>query len=118
MHRKWRVIALICLSQVLVLALWFSTTAVVPSLQKERTLTSFQVSLLTSSVQVGFVIGTLVSGFFGLADRLNLRRFFAASAAVAAGANLLILALDPASLGIPALRLVVGICMAEFIQSA
>src|SRR6516225_5077036 len=110
--RKWRVIALICLSQVLVLALWFSTTAVVPSLQKERTLTSFQVSLLTSSVQVGFVIGTLVSAFFGLTDRLNLRRFFAASAAVAAGANLLILALDPASLGIPALRLVVGICMA------
>src|SRR6516162_1604094 len=109
---KWRVIALICLSQVLVLALWFSTTAVVPSLQKERTLTPFQVSLLTSSVQVGFVIGTLVSAFFGLADRLNLRRFFAASAAVAAAANLLILALDPASLGIPALRLVVGICMA------
>ena len=112
MSEKWRVITLICLCQVLVLALWFSTTAVVPSLQKERTLTSFQISLLSSSVQVGFVIGTLVSGFLGLADRLNLRRFFMVAAAIAAVANLLILALDPASLGIPVFRLVVGICMA------
>jgi MFS family permease len=109
---KWRVIMLICCCQVLVLALWFSTTAVVPSLQKERTLTSFHVSLLTSSVQIGFVIGTLLSGFLGLADRLNLRHFFMASAAIAAVANSSTLLLDPASLGIPALRFVVGMCMA------
>ena len=109
---KWRTIVLICVSQVLVLALWFSTTAVVPSLQKERALTSFHVSLLTSSVQIGFVIGTLVSGILGLSDRLNLRDFFMVSAAVAAAANALILMFDPASWGIPALRLVVGICMA------
>src|SRR5262245_16817506 len=112
MSDKWRVITLICLCQVLVLALWFSTTAVVPSIQKERTLTTFHVSLLTSSVQVGFVIGTLVSGILGLADRLNLRQFFRVAAGVAAAANLLILSLDPASLGIPVLRFVVGLCMA------
>jgi MFS family permease len=113
MHpRKWRTIPLICLSQVLVLALWFSTTAVVPSLQKERVLTSFHVSLLTSSVQIGFVLGTLISGTLGLADRLNLRHFFMGAAAVAAAANAFILTLDPGSWGIPALRLVVGICMA------
>src|SRR5881392_2399316 len=94
MSEKWRVITLICLSQVLVLALWFSTTAVVPALQKERALTSFQVSLLTSSVQIGFVIGTLVSGILGFADRLNLRHFFMAAAAVAAAANALTLTLD------------------------
>jgi hypothetical protein len=92
--RKWRFIIVICISQVLVLALWFSTTAVVPSLQKERTLTAFHVSLLTSSVQVGFVIGTFVSAFLGLADRLDLRRFFSAAAASAAAANILILTLD------------------------
>src|SRR5215467_1557355 len=112
MFKKWRSITLICLCQVLVLALWFSTTAVVPSLQKERTLTPFHISLLTSSVQIGFVIGTFISAFLGLADRLDLRRFFTAAAASAAAANFLILTLDPASLGIPALRLVVGICMA------
>src|SRR5206468_9324446 len=109
---KWRVIALICLCQVLVLALWFSTTAVVPALQKERTLTSFHISVLTSSVQVGFVIGTLVSALLGLADRLDLRRFFMAAAAAAAVVNIVILTLDPASWGIPALRLLGGVCMA------
>ena len=108
MSEKWRVIGLICLCQVLVMALWFSTTAVVPSLQKERTLSSFHVSLLTSSVQIGFVIGTLASAVFGLADRLNPRRFFMSTAAIAAAANLAILMLDPASLGIPALRLLLN----------
>ena len=94
------------------MALWFSTTAVVPSLQKERVLTSFHVSLLTSSVQVGFVAGTLLSAIFGLADRLNLRYFFMGSAAAAAVANLLILTFDPASFGIPVLRFLIGVCMA------
>jgi MFS family permease len=112
MSQKWRIISLICICQVLVLTLWFSTTAVVPSLQKERTLTPFHVSLLTSSVQIGFVIGTVVSAFLGLADRLNLRRFFMVAAATAAAANILILMLDPSSLGIPVLRLAIGMCMA------
>ncbi len=109
---KWRVIILICASQVLVMALWFSTTAVVPSLQKEQTLTPFHISLLTSSVQVGFVAGTLISAFLGLADRLDLRRFFSAAAATAAISNLLILTSNPGSLKIPALRFIVGMCMA------
>ena len=91
MTEKWRVITLICICQVLVMALWFSTTAVVPSLQRERVLTPFHVSLLTSSVQIGFVAGTLISAFLGLADRLDLRRFFMTAAATASVANLLIL---------------------------
>jgi MFS family permease len=110
--QKWRVIALICICQVLVMALWFSTTAVVPSLQKERALTQFHISLLTSSVQVGFVAGTLISSLLGLADRLDLRRFFIGAAGTAAVANLLILVPDPGSLKIPALRFIVGMCMA------
>jgi MFS family permease len=112
MPGKWRVIILICICQVLVMALWFSTTAVVPSLQKERTLTPFFVSLLTSSVQVGFVAGTLISALLGLADRLDLRRFFMTAAGIAAAANLLIVTLDPNSIGIPALRFITGMCMA------
>src|SRR5262249_43770582 len=107
MSNRWSMIALICVCQVLVLTLWVSTTAVVPSLQKERALTPFHVSLLTSSVQVGFVIGTIVSAFLGLADRLSLRHFFMAAAATGAIANILTLSVDPASLGIPVLRLVV-----------
>jgi len=109
---KWRVITLICICQVLVMALWFSTTAVIPSLQKERTLTPFHISVLTSSVQIGFVAGTLISALLGLADRLDLRRFFMGAAGTAAIANLLILVPEPGSLKIPVLRFIVGMCMA------
>jgi MFS family permease len=109
---KWRVILLICICQVLVMTLWFSTTAVVPSLQKEQPLSAFKVSLLTSSVQLGFVAGTLISAFLGLADRLEPKRFFMTAAGAAAGANLLILLFAPGSALIPALRFVTGLCMA------
>jgi MFS family permease len=112
MSHKWNVVILICVCQVLVMALWFSTTAVVPSLQKETTLSGFQVSVLTSGVQVGFVVGTLISALLGLADRLDLRLFFAVSAGAAAAANLGILAFDAGSSAIPGLRFLTGVCMA------
>ena len=63
-------------------------------------------------MQAGFVIGCLASALLGLADRLDPRRLFAASACVGALANALLLVVDPASLAAPALRVVTGICMA------
>src|SRR5204863_292486 len=75
-------------------------------------LSNFAQATLTSAVQIGFVIGCLVSAVLGLADRLELRRLFAASAAVGAVANALLLVVDPRSLAAPLLRLVTGICMA------
>ncbi len=66
------------------MALWFSASAVVPSLIAEYALTPTQASLFTSSVQAGFVAGTLASAVLGLADRIDPRRFFMASALVAA----------------------------------
>src|SRR4029453_14770374 len=69
-------------------------------------------SALTSGVQIGFVIGCLVSALLGLADRIEPRRLFAASAAVGATANALLLVIDPSTWAAPALRLATGICMA------
>ena len=84
---KWASISVLCLCQVAVMALWFSASAVVPSLTVEYGLSGFTQSLLTSSVQAGFVAGSLVSALFGLADRLDPRRFFMASALAATAAN-------------------------------
>jgi len=67
---------------------------------------------LTSSVQVGFVVGCLASAAFGLPDRIDPRRLFAACAFIGAAANALLLVVDPASLAAPLLRGVTGICMA------
>ena len=72
-------IAILALCQVMAMALWFSASAVVPQLVAEYRLSGFMQSALTSGVQLGFVAGCLVSAFLGLADRLELRRFFAGS---------------------------------------
>ena len=103
---------IIAVCQVMAMALWFSASAIIPALAAEFRLSNFQQATLTSAVQVGFVIGCLASAVLGLADRLELRRFFAASAALGAAANALLLVVDPRSPLAPLLRLVTGICMA------
>jgi MFS family permease len=105
-------IAIIALCQVAAMALWFSASAVIPALAAEFHLSNFQKAALTSGVQAGFVIGCLASALLGLADRLDPRRFFAVSAAIGAGANALLLVVDPAGPVAPVLRVVTGACMA------
>jgi len=109
---RWRSLALIAYCQVAALALWFSATAIVPSLARDYALSATMQSLFTSAVQAGFVVGTLCSAFLGLADRLDPRRFFAAATLVATLANAAILLLDPTSPTVIVLRFVTGICMA------
>jgi MFS family permease len=105
-------IAILALCQVMAMALWFSASAVVPQLVAEYRLSGFMQSALTSGVQLGFVAGCLVSAFLGLADRLELRGFFAGSALLGAAANALLLVVDPASAWMPLLRFVTGMAMA------
>jgi MFS family permease len=105
-------IAIIAICQVAAMALWFSASAVIPALVAEFRLSGFAQAALTSGVQAGFVFGCLASALFGLADRVDPRRLFAASACVGAAANAALLAVDPASPGAPLLRFVTGACMA------
>lgn len=105
-------LTLLILCEVLALSLWFSSTAVIPSLKADFGLDDAAASLISSMVSVGFVIGTLISASFGLADRLPPVRFFAVSAMLAAAANAAIIFVDPTSWAVPALRLVVGLAMA------
>lgn len=112
MTEKWKSISILVVAQIFALSVWFSATAVVPELQKNFDLPSFQISLFTTAVQVGFVFGTLLSAILGLADRLNPKLFFALSAIVAALANAFILALDITSYWVIALRFITGVCMA------
>jgi len=108
--RASMIVVAVC--QVAAMALWFSASAVVPALAAEFHLSAFAQATLTTAVQVGFVVGCVISAVLGLADRLELRRFFAVSAAVGALANALLLAVDPATAAAPLLRFVTGVCMA------
>src|SRR3954463_2964417 len=109
---KWPSLAALCGAQVLALSLWFSATAIVPSLRQSAAIDDFSASLFTSAVQAGFVVGTLISALLGLADRFDPRRLFTVAALIAAAANSLILAVPPTSPAMPLLRLVTGAAMA------
>ena len=109
---KWTSLAVLCLCQVAVMALWFSASAIVPALSAEYRLDGFAKSLFTSSVQAGFVAGTLTSAILGLADRIEPRRFFMVSALIGAAANGAILLVEPTSLWVAPLRFMTGACMA------
>jgi MFS family permease len=72
----------------LAMTTWFSATAVLPQLRIAWTLTTLQASLLTIAVQVGFVVGALVSAFFNLADIVPARTLMLLGALAAAAVNL------------------------------
>ena len=112
MSDKARSLAVLAVCEVAVMALWFSASAVLPSILAEYPLSPTQASLYTSGVQAGFVTGTLLSAIFGMADRLDPRRFFMMSALVAAIANGLILMVEPTSSWVILFRFVTGACMA------
>jgi MFS family permease len=109
---KWASLAVLCFCQVAVMALWFSASAVIPSLAAEYGLDDFTQSLYTSSVQAGFVAGSLVSALLGLADRYDPRRLFMTAALIAALANAGILLVEPTSAWVVVFRFVTGACMA------
>ena len=105
-------IAIASLAMISALGLWFSASAVVPALRVQESLDPIIASMFSSAVQVGFVIGTIVSAFFVLADRIDPRSLFALSSLIAAAANLAILLFEPSSPLVVLCRFLTGICMA------
>jgi MFS family permease len=105
-------ITIIAFCQVAAMSLWFSASAVLPALTAEYQLSSFTQAALTSAVQLGFVVGCVVSALLGLPDRVDPRRLFGASAALGALANAGLLVIDPSSYAALALRAVTGVVMA------
>jgi MFS family permease len=82
-----RQLGFIAAVQVLAMATWFSASAVVPALRADWGLTTAGATLLTVSVQLGFVTGALTAAVLNLADRIPAHRLVAVCALVAAGAT-------------------------------
>jgi len=93
------------------MATWFSATAIVPELTARWGLSASAAAWLTIGVQVGFVAGALGSSLVNLADVVRLDRLMAASAALGAVANLVLLA-EPGAGGAIAARVVTGLALA------
>ncbi len=107
-----RQLGLIASVQVLALATWFSASAVVPTLRVEWVLGTAGATLLTAAVQLGFVVGAVLSAATNLADRVPAHRL-AAGAALLAGLSTAAIAVfaDGPGAAVP-LRFVTGMALA------
>ncbi|MEM8488977.1 MAG: MFS transporter [Bacteroidota bacterium] len=87
MQIKWRNLLLLAIAELLAMTLWFSASAVLPQLGVVWELTEGQRSWMTMSVQIGFVVGALLSAVLNLADRIPARLLFAGCALAGACFN-------------------------------
>lgn len=105
-------IGLLLLAEVAAMSLWFISAAVLPDMLREAALSPFRQAALSSGVQAGFVIGALISAILGIADRIDPRRVFAASAIAAAVVNATLLISTPGSAAAIAARFLTGALLA------
>ena len=100
---RWRTLALLSAAELLGMSLWFSASAVAPALRAEWRLTETQAGWLTLSVQLGFVVGTLLSALLNLPDIISSRHLFTSAAIAGAITN--------AAFGLFAESFGVGVCL-------
>ncbi len=110
--RQWRNLTLLALAELLGLTLWFSSSAVTPAIKADWGLSAGAVAWLVMAVQIGFVVGTFLSGVLNLPDVISARKLFAISAGLGALSNAgFALMADGLAAGI-AFRLATGISLA------
>ncbi len=109
---RTRSLIFLLLAQVAAMTTWFATTASLAAMRQGWTLTPFQEGLMTSSVQAGFVGGTLTSALLSAADRYDPRNLFMTAAAIAGIACLLVVLFEPTDVTVPMLRFATGFCLA------
>ena len=83
-----RILPIIVLSQFCCTSLWFAGNAVMPELYLKFSLNEEALGHLTSAVQFGFILGTLIFAFLSLADRFSPSKLFFISAVFGAIFNL------------------------------
>jgi MFS family permease len=108
--RRWRILLLLGLAELLGMSLWFSGSAIAPQLQEQWSLSGSQVGWLATAVQLGFVAGTAVVAILNLADILPSRLLFATAAVLGAMANAALLAADGFATAIVT-RFACGFCL-------
>lgn len=79
LRRKWWMIGLLALAELLAMSVWFSASSVVTELASIMQLDASGQSWLTMSVQIGFVAGAFVASVFTLSDRFSAKWLFVLS---------------------------------------
>lgn len=107
-----RAIGIVALAQFLGTSLWFSANSAAQDLARQWGASAADIGTLTSAVQFGFIVGTLVLAVTGLADRYRASRIFVASALFGAAANACFAIFASSVFSGAILRFVVGLCLA------
>ncbi|WP_192820927.1 nitrate/nitrite transporter [Rufibacter sp. LB8] len=111
MHKQESFLPTIVLAQFACTSLWFAGNAVLPELIPLFHLEASSLPHLTSAVQLGFILGTLVFAVFTVSDRFSPSKVFLVCALAGAVCNLSLLGAS----GLPTLlgsRFLTGFCLA------
>jgi len=84
------ILAKIVVSQFFCTSLWFAGNAIMPDIIQQLHFEAGSLAHLTSVVQFGFILGTLVFALFMISDRISPSRVFFISSLIAGGCNLAI----------------------------
>lgn len=110
--RPWYILPIIIFAQFAGTSLWFAGNAVLPDLQSSIDLSPESLGAITSSVQFGFIIGTLLFAFFLIADRFSPSKVFFICALLGAFFNISIYFFAEGFTTILILRFLTGLCLA------
>lgn len=91
---------------------WFAVNAVMPDLQRELGWSATAVGALTSALQFGFILGTLVFALLAVADRFPARRVFLVCALAGAACTVAAWAMVTHHTALLAWRFATGFCLA------
>ena len=106
------VLPIIVIAQFCCTSLWFAGNAVLPQLIAQYGWDASSLGNLTSSVQFGFILGTLVFAFLSLADRFSPSKLFFISATLGAFFNVAGIFVVPNFILLLSVRFLVGFSLA------
>lgn len=108
---RWAALSILAIAMLLAMTTWFSASAVLPQLRSQWNLSTETSSLLTIAVQIGFIVGAVLSATLSLADVIAPRRLILYGAVGAATSNALLVASHGPAVALP-LRFATGVCLA------
>jgi len=106
-----RVLLSIVIGELLATSVWFAPNAVIGALQPYWGIDGGE-GIVTTAVQLGFIIGTLSFAVFGVADRFHASRVFLVCALISAATNLAVIVAPGWFAGVLFMRFVTGVSLA------
>jgi len=107
-----RVLVIMVFAFLACISVWFAGNAVIEGMQIDLGLPETALGPITSALQFGFLIGTLLFAILTIADRYSPSKVFFVSAIIVAISNGLLLASDNGYASVLMLRFVTGFCLA------